>query len=137
MAAAVVAEHGGDVPRSMEQLTALPGVGRKTANVVLGNAFGIDEGVVVDTHVDRLSHRLGLTKHAAPEKIERDLIKLVPREHWTLWSHWLIAHGRARCFARSPDCHGCELHDLCPTAFRHGPKKGRRQKAEARGTKLP
>lgn len=130
MAAALLADHGGEVPREMELLHALPGVGRKTANVVLGNAFGIDEGVVVDTHVSRLAHRFKLTTHADPEKIETNLMKLVPREHWTIWSHWLIAHGRARCFARNPDCTGCELHDLCPTAFRHGPKEGRRQKAK-------
>ena len=121
MAAEVVARHGGEVPREMEPLRALAGVGRKTANVVLGNAFGIDEGIVVDTHVGRLSHRLKLTTHADPEKIEHDLVRVVPREHWTIWSHWLIAHGRARCTARNPDCEGCEIKDLCPTAFRHGP----------------
>ena len=114
--AALVAEHGGKVPRTMDELTALAGVGRKTANVVLGNAFGINVGVVVDTHVQRLSTRLGLTKQKTPEKIERDLIKLIPRELWTLFSHWLIWHGRRRCYARKPDCPNCELRELCPSA---------------------
>src|SRR5439155_15013277 len=94
---AIAEKHGGKVPDTMEELCALPGVGRKTANVVLGNAFNKNEGIVVDTHVIRLSQRLGLTKHKDPEKIERDLMKLVPREHWTDWSHWLIWHGRRRC----------------------------------------
>jgi endonuclease-3 len=114
-AAAIVAEHGGNVPDTMEKLNGLPGVGRKTANVVLGNAFGKDEGIVVDTHVVRLSHRLRLTPQTDPEKIERDLMKLVPRPHWTNWSHWLIWHGRRRCFARKPDCHHCEIFRLCPS----------------------
>ncbi len=113
--AQLVAEHGGEVPGTMEALAALPGVGRKTANVVLGNAFGIETGVVVDTHVGRLSRRLGLTRHGNPEKVELDLMKLVPRDRWTLWSHWLIFHGRRRCRARNPDCEHCELLDLCPT----------------------
>ena len=112
---AIVEKHGGKVPRTMAELRELPGVGRKTANVVLGNAFGVDEGIVVDTHVIRLSQRLGLTKHTDPEKIEQDLMKLVPREHWTNWSHWLIWHGRRRCFARKPDCHHCEIFRLCPS----------------------
>ncbi len=111
-------EHGGKVPPTMEKLNALPGVGRKTANVVLGNAFQIDEGIVVDTHVTRLSQRLGLTKEQDAVKIERDLMKLIPREHWTNWSHWLIWHGRRRCFARKPDCPNCEVLSLCPS----GPK---------------
>jgi endonuclease-3 len=114
-AAALVAEHGGRVPDTMEKLHGLPGVGRKTANVVLGNAFGKDEGIVVDTHVMRLSHRLRLTRQTDPEKIERDLMKLVPPKHWTNWSHWLIWHGRRRCFARKPDCHHCEIFQLCPS----------------------
>ena len=114
-AAAIVAEHAGRVPDTMEKLHGLPGVGRKTANVVLGNAFGKDEGVVVDTHVMRLSHRLRLTRNTDPEKIERDLMKLVPRRHWTNWSHWLIWHGRRRCFARRPDCRQCEILGLCPS----------------------
>ena len=112
---AIAEEHNGKVPETMEALRALPGVGRKTANVVLGNAFGKNEGIVVDTHVARLSHRLGLTKQKDPEKIERDLMKLVPREHWTNWSHWLIWHGRRRCFARKPDCSQCEVFTLCPS----------------------
>jgi len=116
--AALVARHGGEVPREMEALTALAGVGRKTANVVLGNAFGINVGVVVDTHVQRLSTRLGLTKQTDPVKIEQDLIKLVPRELWTLFSHWLIWHGRRRCAARKPDCPACEVRELCPSAGR-------------------
>src|SRR5436190_2212290 len=114
-AAAIVAEHAGRVPDTMEKLHGLPGVGRKTANVVLGNAFGKDEGIVVDTHVARLSQRLGLTRHKDAEKIERDLMKLVPREHWTDWSHWLIWHGRRGCYARKPDCSQCEVFQLCPS----------------------
>jgi endonuclease-3 len=111
----IVNKHNGKVPDTMAELRELPGVGRKTANVVLGNAFHKDEGIVVDTHVVRLSRRLRLTKHDDPEKIERDLMKLVPREHWTNWSHWLIWHGRRRCFARKPDCASCEILRLCPT----------------------
>ena len=118
--AALVEEHGGEVPRELDSLTVLPGVGRKTANVVLGNAYGIESGVVVDTHVGRLSQRLGLTKHRDPVKIEHDLMKVVPREAWTLWSHLLIWHGRRRCFARNPDCDRCELSSFCPTAGKHG-----------------
>jgi len=112
---AIADMFGSKVPNSMEKLRELPGVGRKTANVVLGNAFGINEGIVVDTHVIRLSQRLGLTKHKDPEKIEQDLMKLVPKEHWTNWSHWLIWHGRRRCFARKPDCANCEVFKLCPS----------------------
>jgi endonuclease-3 len=112
---AIVEKHGGKVPATMEELYALPGVGRKTANVVLGNAFHKNEGIVVDTHVIRLSQRLGLTKHKDPVKIELDLMKLVPRERWTDWSHWLIWHGRRRCFARKPDCGQCEVFGLCLT----------------------
>jgi len=117
----LVARHGGEVPRTMEELTALAGVGRKTANVVLGNAFGINDGVVVDTHVQRLSLRLGLTRESTPEKIEPELMKLVPQPQWTLFSHWLIWHGRRRCFARKPDCPGCEVAHLCPSAGRIAP----------------
>jgi endonuclease-3 len=116
MAAGLLARHGGRVPDSIEELAALPGVGRKTANVVLGNAFGKNEGIVVDTHVTRLSRRLGLTKSSDPVRIEQDLIKLFPRAHWTDLSHWLIFHGRRRCQARKPDCAGCELQGLCPSA---------------------
>ncbi len=112
--AALLENHGGDVPRTMEELTALGGVGRKTANVVLGNAFGINVGVVVDTHVSRLANRLGLTRQTDAEKIERELMPLVPREQWTLFSHWLIWHGRRRCAARQPDCAACEIARLCP-----------------------
>src|SRR5947207_568958 len=112
----LVEKHGGKVPRSMEALTALAGVGRKTANVVLGNAFDINVGVVVDTHVQRLSARLGLTKNTDPVKIEQDLMKLLPREQWTLFSHWLIWHGRRRCYARKPDCPGFVLRAICPSA---------------------
>ena len=99
----------------MEALTELSGVGRKTANVVLGNAFGINAGIVVDTHVARLSHRLVLSTQTAPDKIETDLQSLAPQENWTHLSHWLIWHGRRRCFARSPDCPGCEIKADCPT----------------------
>jgi len=114
-AAAIEKEHGGKVPQTMAELHALPGVGRKTANVVLGNAFDKNEGIVVDTHVARLSQRLGLTTQQNPEKIERDLMKLIPREQWTNWSHWLIWHGRRRCYARKPDCPNCEVLRLCPS----------------------
>ena len=114
--AALVARHGGDVPRTMDELTPLAGVGRKTANVVLGNAFGIDVGVVVDTHVSRLAQRLGLTRATTPEKIEQELMALVPRAQWTRFSHWLIWHGRRRCTARKPDCAACEAAHLCPSA---------------------
>ena len=110
--------HGGEVPRTMEDLIHLDGVGRKTANVVLGNVFNINVGVVVDTHVGRLSLRLGLTREANPEKVEQDLMKLVPREQWTLFSHWLIWHGRRRCSARKPDCAACEIRALCPTGLK-------------------
>jgi endonuclease III len=111
---ALVEKHGGAVPRTMEELTALAGVGRKTANVVLGNAFDINAGVVVDTHVTRLSRRLGLSAKDGAEKIEADLQALVPQEKWTLFSHLLIWHGRRRCVARHPDCAGCEIKALCP-----------------------
>jgi endonuclease III len=116
MAQAIVAEHGGVVPRTMEQLRALPGVGRKTANVVLGNAFGINEGITVDTHVTRLSRRLSLTRHDDPVKIEQDLMKLIPHEDWALVSHLLIFHGRQVCVARRPRCSECVLADFCPSA---------------------
>ena len=113
---ALLDRHAGKVPRTLAELTALPGVGRKTANVVLGNAFGLNEGVVVDTHVARLARRLGLTAETDPEKIESALMPLVPRSHWTQFSHWLIWHGRRRCHARKPDCGACELRELCPSA---------------------
>jgi len=114
MAQALVDQHDGKVPGSMEELVKLPGVGRKTANVVLGNAFCVDEGIVVDTHVKRISNRLKLTRHQDPDKIEQDLMKLVPKKEWTLWPHLLIHHGRAVCVARSPKCEDCALVDLCP-----------------------
>ena len=116
MGQAIAEDHDGEVPADMKALLALPGVARKTANVVLGNAFGIDEGVVVDTHVGRISNLLALTGEKNPVKIERDLMELVPRSHWTLWSHLLIDHGRAVCKARRPDCGNCALLDLCPSA---------------------
>jgi len=110
----LVERHGAEVPRTMGELTELDGVGRKTANVVLGNAFDINAGIVVDTHVARLARRLGLTAEKTPEKIEPVLQKLVPQDQWTLFSHWLIWHGRRRCFARKPDCASCEIEHLCP-----------------------
>jgi endonuclease-3 len=113
-AQSIVEKHGGKVPQTMEELIELGGVGRKTANVVLGNAFNINLGVVVDTHVARLSYRLGLVNESDPVKIEQVLMKLVPREQWTLFSHLLIWHGRRRCFARGPDCGNCEVLKLCP-----------------------
>jgi endonuclease-3 len=117
MARALADDHGGEVPRTMNELVALPGVGRKTANVVLGNAFGIDEGVVVDTHVRRLSNRLGFTTQNDPEKIERDLMQTVPKRERTVFSHLLILHGRSVCKARKPACVDCVVNDLCPSAF--------------------
>ena len=113
---ALVERHGGEVPRTMEELVRLPGVGRKTANVVLGNAFGLNEGVVVDTHVGRLAGRLGLSRATDPVKIEQDLMPLFPRADWTLLSHLLIDHGRRICNARKPLCASCFLADLCPSA---------------------
>ncbi len=116
MSAAVAERHGGGVPSTMEELVGLPGVGRKTANVVLGNAFGINDGVVVDTHVGRLSVRLGLTDEIDPGKVEQVLISLFPREDWALLSHLLIFHGRRVCIARAPRCGECVLVDICPSA---------------------
>ena len=116
MASALVEEHRGEVPRTMSELVALPGVGRKTANVVLGNAFGVDEGIVVDTHVRRVSGRLGLTESQDPVKIEQDLMEVVPEEDRTIFSHLLILHGRRTCKARKPDCPNCTLNDICPSA---------------------
>ncbi len=110
----IVSDFGGKVPETMDELLTLPGVARKTANVVLGNAFGIAAGVVVDTHVSRLSQRLGLTKERTPEKIEKDLEKLVPQNDWIMFPHWLIFHGRRVCFARKPNCQACVLSDICP-----------------------
>jgi endonuclease-3 len=116
MAQALVERHGGTVPSSMKELTALPGVGRKTANVVLGNAFGVDEGIVVDTHVKRLANRLKLTSKTDPVKIEQDLVRIVPKKDWTVFSHLLIHHGRQICSARTPKCEICPVNDLCPSA---------------------
>jgi len=121
----MVERHSGQVPKTMQELIALGGVGRKTANVVLGNAFNVNVGVVVDTHVARLSQRLGLTTQTSPEKIEEELIKIVPQDQWTMFSHWLIWHGRRRCYARNPDCPNCEIKGLCPrigVAKRKGPE---------------
>ena len=114
----LVESHDGVVPGDMGSLVALAGVGRKTANVVLGNAFHVNQGIVVDTHVARLAGRLGLTGKTTPEKVERDLQKLVPKDDWAIFSHWLIWHGRRRCMARKPDCAGCELVGLCPTGLK-------------------
>lgn len=116
MGRALVERHGGEVPSTLDELAAIPGAGRKTANVVLGNAFSKNEGVVVDTHVGRLSQRLGLTKFSDPIRIEQDLMKLFPQKSWADLSHWLIFHGRRRCAARKPDCPNCELRDICPSA---------------------
>jgi len=111
----LIEEYGGEMPRSMDEMLTLGGVARKTANVVLGNAFGIASGVVVDTHVGRLSQRLGLTTNATPEKIEEDLIALVPKKHWIMFPHWMIFHGRRVCIARKPKCEQCVLADICPS----------------------
>ncbi len=113
---AIVEKHGGEVPHTMEELTALPGVGRKTANVVLGNAFNIAVGIVVDTHVTRVAGRLGLTSNVDAVKIEQDLMKLIPQKEWTAFSHRLIQHGRQICIARKPRCFECQLNELCPSA---------------------
>ncbi len=113
---AIVEKHGGEVPRTMDELVELPGVGRKTANVVLGNAMGIEAGFIVDTHVTRLSGRLGFTKHVDPVEIEQDLIKIVPRGEWTTFANRLILHGRRICVARKPLCDQCVLSDICPSA---------------------
>ena len=117
MAQALVADHEAAVPRSMDELRELPGVGRKTANVILGNAYGINDGITVDTHVTRVSRRLGLTRATDPVKIEQDLMPLVPRDDWALVSHLLIFHGRQICVARKPRCPECPLADLCPSAM--------------------
>jgi len=115
MAHDLVNKFGGKVPASMDELTSLAGVGRKTANVVLGNAFDINAGIVVDTHVRRLAQRLGLTRQEDPDKIELDLMALVPQSDWTLFSHWLIWHGRRCCYAQKPDCAHCGLAAICPS----------------------
>jgi endonuclease-3 len=117
MANALIDRHGGEVPASLDDLVRLPGVGRKTANVILGNAFSMNEGVVVDTHVGRLSTRLGLTAETDPVKVEQALIPLFPRDRWTMLSHLLIWHGRRVCDARRPRCGECTLRDLCPSSL--------------------
>lgn len=123
MAQAVVADHGGRIPHTMAELRPLPGVGRKTANVILGNAYGTSEGITVDTHVLRLSGLLRLTRQSDPEKVEQDLMLLLPRDDWALVSHLLIWHGRRVCIANRPKCAECVLNDICPSAFKAGPAK--------------
>lgn len=134
----IAEKHGGQVPGTMEELVQLPGVGRKTANVILGNAFDTP-GITVDTHVTRLSFRLGLTKHTQPEKIERDLMELIPKKDWTMFSHGMILHGRQVCFARKPNCTGCGLGALCPKlgVVPAPPKEVRRITPITRITKIP
>jgi endonuclease-3 len=127
MSRAVVERFGGTVPDSMDALVTLPGVGRKTANVVLGNAFHRNDGIVVDTHVGRLAVRLGLTKETDPAKVEQDLMQLIPRDDWTLISHLLIFHGRRVCTARAPACTRCVLLDICPTGQKLTKAKRRRR----------
>ena len=117
LARALVERHGGEVPRTMDELVKLPGVGRKTANVVLGVLWNTPEGVVVDTHVQRLAQRLGWTKNTEPEKIERDLCRILPRSEWDHTGHVLIFHGRRCCYARKPECEACSVSDVCPAAF--------------------
>ena len=115
-AAALIERFGGEIPKTIDELTTLPGVARKTANVVLGTAFGIAEGVVVDTHIQRLSMRLGLTRSIEPKEIEKDLMQILPRDRWIRGGHQLIWHGRRVCFARKPNCAGCTLAPFCPSA---------------------
>lgn len=114
----IIEVYHGEIPRTMDEILTLGGVARKTANVVLGNAFGISSGIVVDTHISRLSQRLGLTKNKTPEKIERDLVELVPKKHWVMFPHWVIYHGRQICHARKPKCGECVLSNICPSAFK-------------------
>lgn len=141
MAQAVMSEHGGSIPRTMDELHALPGVGRKTANVVLGNAFGVNEGITVDTHVMRLSGLLRLTRHTDPVRIERDLMEIIPHDDWTIVSHLLILHGRKVCIARRPKCGECVLSTLCPSARipNPSPALSRRKRSPGRrsGTERP
>ena len=145
LARALLEKHGGEVPRTMRELVALPGVGRKTANVVLGVLWNIPEGVVVDTHVQRLTQRLGWSKHTEPEKIERDLCAILPRSEWDHAGHVLIFHGRRCCEARKPRCEECSVSDVCPCAFAADhvgrkakkPTQATRAKQPARRTKLP
>jgi endonuclease-3 len=138
LARKLVEKHGGEVPRTLAELVELPGVGRKTANVVLGVAFGAPEGVVVDTHVQRIAQRLGWTRNVEPVTIEQDLCALLPRDRWDQTSHVLIFHGRRVCFARKPDCAACGVNDTCPSAFEAenvGRKAGRGPRTGARGGK--
>jgi endonuclease-3 len=130
--AAILERHGGEVPRTTAELVRLPGVGRKTAAVVASNAFGATEGIAVDTHVRRLSKRLGLTRHTDPDKIERVLMQLYPRARWLQVSDVLIFHGRRICHARMPRCEECAVNDLCPSAFRAGGKPGQTPKRRRR-----
>ncbi|MCI0681670.1 MAG: endonuclease III [Gemmataceae bacterium] len=123
----LVDKHGGNVPATMEELVPLPGVGRKTANVILGNAYGVP-GITVDTHVRRLSNRMGLTRHDDAEKIERDLMAIIPKKNWTMFSHRMIFHGRQVCFARKPNCEGCSLAKDCPKIGVAAPSAGPRKK---------
>ena len=134
LARLLVERHGGDVPRTLAELVELPGVGRKTANVVLGVAFGTPEGVVVDTHVQRLSQRLGWTKEKEPGPIEGDLCQLFPKSDWDMLSHTLIFHGRRICFAQRPACASCPISDACPSAFKaeHVGRKPKRERAPAK-----
>lgn len=136
---ALVERHGGEVPRTMDELVELPGVGRKTANVVLGNAMGIEAGIIVDTHVTRLSGRLGFTRHADPVDIEQDLMKIVPRGEWTKFANHLILHGRRVCIARKPDCPNCVLNDICPSAdvFRGDPASPAKSRARSARSAKP
>jgi endonuclease-3 len=133
----IVTEFGGEVPQTMESLLKLPGVARKTANVVLANAFGINMGVTVDTHVKRLSYRLGLTKHLDPIRVEQDLIKLLPRPDWENWSIRLIYHGRAVCNARKPACDRCTLADLCSSAFHPNTQSPAKKSNKTNGLEKP
>lgn len=137
---AIVEQHAGELPLELEELIKLPGVGRKTANVVLGSGYGIPSGVVVDTHVGRLSIRLGLTKHKDPVKVERDLMALVPQDHWIDFSHELILHGRAICDARKPRCEACPVLELCPqigVTKTAGDSKSRVQKTKPSAPSIP
>ena len=129
----LLARHGGLVPRTMEALSALPGVGRKTANVVLGEAYGIAAGIVVDTHMARVARRLGLTREEDPERIESDLMELVPRDDWIFFSIAMVLHGRYVCVARTPRCGECPLRRLCPSADRVAPAAARRPRGRGRG----
>lgn len=126
----IMEHHDGQVPRTLDELVQLPGVGRKTANVILGNAFGVP-GITVDTHVGRLSRRMGLTVHTDPVKVEQDLMRLIPRKEWTMFSHRMIFHGRQVCFARKPNCPGCTLAAVCP---RHGVNEPGQPEAKLRRT---